>query len=901
MRVLKPQCLSVLHRCFERQRRAYLGVAVVGFVPLGEEPALLPEQELWQLVPPLLGDTPLDAAMPKYGAEFLVSGDACAPGGEPVAGLETRVRLGGLSKTLHVFGTRRWEGRAFSQPEPFVRMPMGWEQAYGGPDFELNRQGRGRAPVTTAAGRVHELPQVEYPAQPSVAPNQAIAPASFGPLGPMSPQRKRFDGSYDAAWMQQDFPGTPADLDWRYFCVGSEDQWQSCAFSGDETLELVHLHPDRPRITGRLPGVCPVVVVRDKGMAVGMGRFLECRLSTVWFFPNQLRAALIWHALMPVADEFADQVELMCVGAEWLGQPRPREQHYLQAISERLDEEHGALRTLDDTDLLPAGLAVPNESLARFEALLKSSGIGLQRHQDKLRSETERLESELQSVLGEQALAEARQRQAEALVALQAPDLSAGLPGDTRSLIAWARRPSLQRGAALEQLQQQARDGVLDDVHQVLSGAGFETSVLAPFRDRLAGGPGAGQPLPSLTQLLRDVERPLSELPAPHAGQLAPASPITTEMRERAAQADAKMQPLWRAAAHVRETPPPVDAGTAERWRHSAAQLKAQGKSFAGLTLLGADFRQMDLSGADFSGATLDGADFSGAGLAGACFDRASLAHARFVQARLQGASFAEANLGKSDLSRALCLQNSFRGANLTQAVLAQAQLDESVFEGASLLETDLSGVRLVSARLDHLVLLRCRLGAASLVGAHLNKTSFIECEAAGAVFAQAGLASADFVNCRLDGAVFDGAEADNVRFVHHCSLVKASFRGAVMRRASLRGLALEGADFQRCRLDGADLGDSRCAGADFSRASLSEALLAKAGLQGCRFVAANLMRAILQHAQLQRADLRDSNLFAVDLARIDSDEHTRWERAYTAKVRTLPALKVLPPGSGPA
>ncbi|AKJ31916.1 DUF2169 family type VI secretion system accessory protein [Caldimonas brevitalea] len=895
MRIFKPQSLSVLHRCFERQRRAYLGVSVVGFIPLGGEPALLPEVELWQLVPPLLGDTPLDVAVPKLGAEYLVTGSAFAPGGKPVQGLKVSVRLGGLSKDLHVFGARCWAGDTWTAPQPFVEMPLGWEQAYGGPQFDPNPQGRGHAPLQRPDGPLHLLPQVEYPARPSVKPHRAVEPASFAPLGPMSAQRKRFDGSYDEAWLQQDFPGTPADLDWRYFCLASEDQWQPDEFVGDEQLELIHLHPGQPRILGRLPGIRPVVVVRDKNMAADTGRFLETRLTTVWFFPNQLRAALIWHALMPVTDEFADQVELMCVGAEWIGQPRAPE-HYLQAMADRLDEQHGGLRALDDADLLPAGLAVPNESLARFQALMQGSDIGWQRHQARMKSETARLECELQRALGDEALESARQQQARALKLVGAPDLSAGVPSDMPSLIALARQISAPNGTGFDQLMQQAHETVLSEVEEALSSNGVDPSVLAPFRQL----PGTACPrdiaVPSLTEALDDMERTLRCLPTPLERWPDGSAIITPEMRKQAAHSDEAMQPLLRAAAHVLEAPARVDAQTAEHWRHSTRQSHAEGKSFAGITRQGADFRQMDLSGADFSTARLEGADFTGATLTGACFDQASLAHARFTEAQLQEASFVEANLGKSDLSGAMCLRSSFREANLTNAVLAQANLNECEFDGASLIETDLRGAQLVSARLEKLLLLQCQLGGASFTGARLDNASFVKCDAAAARFEQAQLASADFVACDLDAGVFDGAAADNVRFVLRCTLRHASFKSASLRRASLRGLALEGADFQHCCLDGADLGESRCAGADFTGASLREALLTKAGLQVCRFIGANLMHAILQHAQLQGADLSKSNLFSADVARIDVDRHTRWDGAYTAKARALPAHKVLPP-----
>ena len=128
MRIIKPQHLSLLHRCFERQHRAYLGVSVMAYVPIQASPALLPEQELWQQVAPLMHpEVPLDAGLPKSGAEFLMIGDACAPGGEPVTGLEVSVRVGALAKTLHVYGERYWlDSQRVSDVRTFARWPLTW-------------------------------------------------------------------------------------------------------------------------------------------------------------------------------------------------------------------------------------------------------------------------------------------------------------------------------------------------------------------------------------------------------------------------------------------------------------------------------------------------------------------------------------------------------------------------------------------------------------------------------------------------------------------------------------------------------------------------------------------------------------------------------------------------------
>ena len=91
MRIFKPQHLSAIHRCFEREDKAYLGVSILGFMAIGSSPQLLSEQELWQFIP---ANTPaglaFETGVTRLGGEYLILGNACAPGGTPVRDLKLR-------------------------------------------------------------------------------------------------------------------------------------------------------------------------------------------------------------------------------------------------------------------------------------------------------------------------------------------------------------------------------------------------------------------------------------------------------------------------------------------------------------------------------------------------------------------------------------------------------------------------------------------------------------------------------------------------------------------------------------------------------------------------------------------------------------------------------------------
>jgi hypothetical protein len=77
-----------------------------------------------------------EAHLLKPGTDVVLVGEAWAPQGRPVPSSLVSVKVGALRKVVQVFGDRRWKGGigspSPSQPEPFLRMPLVYERAYGG-------------------------------------------------------------------------------------------------------------------------------------------------------------------------------------------------------------------------------------------------------------------------------------------------------------------------------------------------------------------------------------------------------------------------------------------------------------------------------------------------------------------------------------------------------------------------------------------------------------------------------------------------------------------------------------------------------------------------------------------------------------------------------------------------
>ena len=78
--------LGILHRPIEFQRRFFLGIASTMFCPMDEAPGILGELAMWKFLATILPpEIPLDMALPKTAAEFLVSGSAFSPVGNRCA------------------------------------------------------------------------------------------------------------------------------------------------------------------------------------------------------------------------------------------------------------------------------------------------------------------------------------------------------------------------------------------------------------------------------------------------------------------------------------------------------------------------------------------------------------------------------------------------------------------------------------------------------------------------------------------------------------------------------------------------------------------------------------------------------------------------------------------------
>jgi hypothetical protein len=271
--------------------REMLVVAVKGTFDIpansGEEPRLAEQQ------PPLVeADTfsgepgfsapvyEVDYAPIKHRCDVLLNGYAYAPNGKPASKVQVGIKLAQMTKTFNVLGKRYWEsgvtGIGPGYPGQFDRMPITYDNAYGGLDNFLKDESKHSAYMPNPVGKGYHreldsdlvnqtpMPNTEALKDPIKKPYAKYQPMAFGPLGRGWQERLKYAGTYDDDWVENIFPFLPADFDERYYQAAPADQQIDYPRGGEEVM-LVNLSPGG-RCHFKLPVLeVPVVFFKKKG------------------------------------------------------------------------------------------------------------------------------------------------------------------------------------------------------------------------------------------------------------------------------------------------------------------------------------------------------------------------------------------------------------------------------------------------------------------------------------------------------------------------------------------------------------------------------------------------------------------------------------------------------------
>ncbi len=250
-----------------------------------------------------------DLVHKKSATDVLVHGHAYAPRGRPATQVDVTLKLGPIHKTLRVIGDRYWRNSALglrmTPPEPFLKIPLTYERAYGGTDQisenpkhhdweRLNPVGRGFA---TRTEHLIDTPManVEAPKRPIRSSMSRPPPAGFGPIAGHWSPRVELAGTYDEKWERERQPLLAVDFDERFHQSAPADQQVPGFLRGGEEVVVRNLTP-----SGILKFLLPRVTL---GFVTHFDRQDNQRhrgcLHTVILEPDVPRVLMVWHTNLP--------------------------------------------------------------------------------------------------------------------------------------------------------------------------------------------------------------------------------------------------------------------------------------------------------------------------------------------------------------------------------------------------------------------------------------------------------------------------------------------------------------------------------------------------------------------------------------------------------------------------
>ncbi|MFJ2382276.1 DUF2169 family type VI secretion system accessory protein [Pseudomonas protegens] len=360
--------LAAYTQGMEPDGRESLVVVVKGTfnLPLDGRPATLAEtQQPLLMADTFLGEPGLSAPLQEMDfapvkpfCDVLVRGKAYAPGGRPVSQMAAGIRVGQMSKAFSVLGPRQWQlgllGVSPGLPQPFIEQDISYAQAFGGShpmaeDSELrysyldNPTGCGWFPSRMGSAAIvgMPMPSTEELGKAIDSPSGDFRPMALGPIGRSWPQRARFAGTYDDAWLADRFPFLPGDFDRRYFQAAPDDQQIPYLRGGEDVLLLNLTRQERAGF--RVPEMdVPVTFFLKKGGH----ETVQAVIDTLLIDTDALQVQLTWRVSRVLRHNMFEIAQVL-VGTMSTGWWRARElgKDYYPSLSSLVKARHAPEET----------------------------------------------------------------------------------------------------------------------------------------------------------------------------------------------------------------------------------------------------------------------------------------------------------------------------------------------------------------------------------------------------------------------------------------------------------------------------------------------------------------------------------------------------------------------------
>lgn len=687
----------------------------------------------------------------KAAADVLVVGHYHAPDGGRVHADAIQVDVDRRSAKLAVIGKRSWNGYGplpgVREAEPFSKLELRWEYAFGGPTHPANPAGRGHPAQPVDDDRPLALPRIERPDQPYQRADEPPAPACFAPMSRTWPARRRLAGTYDDRWQRTRWPWLAEDCDPEYFQAAAPELRFRGYLRGDERLQIVGMHPVHRAFVTRLPGLRVAAAVQR--VATGVCDDIPMQLDTLWIDMDAELACLVWRGSCQVADADASDIayawadfEPVAVGSRSEGVARAErairedeEQWHWHPASAPLPDEPSAPPSADGDDdepWLPAELTELLASLPAPPTYESPEGSA-------------RVDG-----VTEDAQAHAKLDALE--VALTEEENGTGpLP------FPWTRdrvRAARERGESLAGLDLSGIDLRAEDL------SGLDLSGTLLIRARLDGASFRGANLQGATL----------------EGASLDATDLSEACLQRATLSGARGAKICARRADLSQ------ANLSEcDWPEACCEA-------ANLTQVLA--RRARLPRATFAKARLAEADFEEASLAGVVLDRTEAPASRWVRASLAGARLESCSLAEADFSEA-----DLRGTVVQACDLHEVSLESASLSGTKWVDCRAEQLRAATADFSRAELVRVTAEQAIFSDGKLVDATFEGCQLPRVDASAADFTGASLRGCGLRGGVFARANFERSR-VLGCDCFEACLEGARLIECDGSGSSFFRAEF---------------------------------------------------------------------------------------------------------
>lgn len=870
MRISKPFCLSLQVRPYRWRGQTQIGLSASVLIDLSKgNPVLQSEPAMWQCVAEHLGSEGiLDMGFPKPAAEFLVSGYAYTAHQQDKTRCRVRVQVNDRIKELNVFGDRTFLDNRISAPQPFERMSIGWENAYGGPAFENNPTGKGNVEEIINGVRARRMPNVESPHSPIHSLRDRIEPAGLGAQQIAWPARFGKVGNYSEQWKQTDAPGFFPDMDPGIFNAAMADQvFQNQTCLPDNThFRVWNMHPDKPVWEGIVPAWqarCLVELQKDKDSAPQI-HDVELVPTTLWLVPHQEQYLLVFHGVVPCWYDDGEDIRHVLGALEWKYSAKSHE-HYHQYMVLREDRDESALLVYEDNDLLPENLEtasfVPKPDLngAMWEkqsrlqqymthyARTELTDLGLDANQYLPEFVGPRPQADLSNL---------RQRQQEREVE------SRQRREELNRIKAAAKRFKLSGGRDREMPALLGETNVMGQIDAIRT---HEMPTQRPDTEPKA--------LETLMQQIRDAQ----------------SSDANRQVIERQQRRGHILSAHYRGGVFV------LNEVAARQLRHEVVQILETDRNFEGRDLSGADLRGLVFNNCNMTQVILTRADMTGTRFVNCNMDESSLYNGIYGDTRFEQCTFTLANLSRTGFYKTVFEACVFNRVILDESRFQYCDLSRSTFGECVLKEVTLGHVILRETVIDATVLLNCTLDEVGAHEATLHKSALYECDLNDTVFADCSLVRCAIALCKLERVSFTQSLMSTFTLATPEPVVDCDFSQTQISDSSMRDIHFLRPNFKLATIRNTDCSKSIFESANCSGLETPDGVFMRSQFSDTDFTAANLTGTIFRKSRFIKTNFSKVNFFRADLGETDIDTDSLHHDNYTREVQLEPTKRGQP------